>query len=107
MTRRILTAEEDELIRKAHRGEIGIREAARTLRCSNEIIYRRWEELRLPRRRPSHSRPPGPVRDCATCMFWKAGTIVLRGNTLGECTHLDRPAAADESCEMHTEGGGA
>lgn len=48
-------------------------------------------------------RPPGPLKDCMTCRYWKPGTIVLRGSTQGECFQRDRMVGADEGCEMHEE----
>ncbi len=56
MSRRILTADEDAMIREAHQGKLHMRELARKLRCSYEVIYRRMEELDLPRRKPDPRR---------------------------------------------------
>ena len=55
---RSFSAEEDVLIRSAHCGEMGMRELARTLRCSLGSIYRRMGELGLSYRKADHRRQP-------------------------------------------------
>ena len=52
MARRTFTTTEDDMIRRAHAGEIHMRDLARHLRTSYGAIYRRMEEMDLPRRKP-------------------------------------------------------
>lgn len=53
---RRFTAAEDKIIRAAHAGEISMRVAAARLRCGNDTLYRRMDELDLPRRRADSRR---------------------------------------------------
>jgi len=57
---RRFTPAEDKIIRIAHAGEMPIRVAAARLRCGNDAIYRRMDELGLPRRRADSRRKPVP-----------------------------------------------
>jgi len=44
----------------------------------------------------------GPAYDCATCLAWQAGTVVLRGSTQGRCATFETPVGADFGCDHHT-----
>ncbi len=60
--------------------------------------------------RPQWSRPPGDVKDCATCRHWRPGTVVLRGSTQGLCgfdPNNQPRASADQWCDQHEEQPGA
>lgn len=48
---RQFTPAEDAIIRAAHAGQMAMREASAQLRCGSGAIYRRMDELGLPRRR--------------------------------------------------------
>lgn len=54
MPPRDFTLKEDEMIRQAHAGEIKMIDLARALRASLKTIYRRMEQIDLPRRRPDN-----------------------------------------------------
>lgn len=50
--RRIFTPAEDAVIRGAHAGNMHMRKVAKALNAGLGQIYRRMEELDLPRRKP-------------------------------------------------------
>lgn len=53
---RTFTAAEDAIIRATHAGQIHMRDAARQLGAGYGAIYRRMEQLDLPRRKPHPAR---------------------------------------------------
>jgi hypothetical protein len=61
--RRIFTAEEDALIRRAHAGELHMRELRTRLRTDLLRVYRRMAELGLPYRKPDRRTRPTIKRD--------------------------------------------
>lgn len=61
MAARKFTAAEDAMIRRAHAGHIHMRDLARQMRTSYGAIYRRMEEMDLPRRKPDARRIWGNV----------------------------------------------